>query len=301
MSSFSPASPMHDDPARPPDPRPAPARRAHEQPPHLRTQRDTAAQAVRAATRVPHDSASLERGLLPQLVVDDDAFTSASYYAPSRAPAWLGGDFCDLLQSEDGTVHVVMGDVSGHGAAEAAVAVHLRLAWRTAVLCGQTHVQRLRLLERVLIAERPHEETYATVVSLDFPPDGRSVRVMSAGHPGLLHRQGAGIRWVDHRPSLALGLFPGQTDWAETELTLAAQDAVVLFTDGLYEGRTSYGRLGEEGLLRLAARHARLPAQLFVDALVRDASASARPVGGATDDVTVLHLGWNRPPDVAAR
>lgn len=257
--------------------------------------RDMPLATVRANAAIAQDNALLERGLLPNLALDDEGFTSASHYAPSRSHALLGGDFCDIVQSEDRTVHVVMGDVAGHGAAEAALAVHLRLAWRTAVLCGQTPMERLQLLERVLVDERPHEDTYATVVSLIFPPHGRSVRVISAGHPGMLHRHAGGIRWVEHRPGLALGLFPGRGDWTESEHALADQDSVVLFTDGLYEGRTSCGRLGEEGLMRLAARHAHLPAQRFVDALVRGASASATPEGGSADDVAVLHLGWARP------
>ncbi|MFF5344053.1 PP2C family protein-serine/threonine phosphatase [Streptomyces althioticus] len=305
MSSYSPASALHDEEGF-----------VHAQIDHRRTagenfreevwlalhraQRDRSAAPGRSDSRTTHDSVYLEKGLLPQLVLKDDAFTSASHYAPSRANAWLSGDFYDLVQSDDGTVHVVLGDVSGHGAAEAALAVHLRLAWRTAVLCGQTHTQRLQLLERVLVGERPHEEIYATVVSLIFPPNGRSVRVLNAGHPGMLHRHAAGIRWVEHRPGLALGLFPGQADWAETQLALARQDSVVLFTDGLYEGRTAHGRLGLEGLMRLAKRYTRLPAQHFVDALVRDASALAQPGGGLADDVAVLHLGWNRTRDAAA-
>lgn len=255
----------------------------------------TAPAVARTDASIARDSAFLERGLLPDLAVDDERFTSASYYAPCRAHALLGGDFCDVVQSEDHTVHVVMGDVSGHGASEAALAVHLRLAWRTAVLCGQTHEERLRLLERVLVDERPHEDTYATAVSLVFPPHGRSVRVISAGHPGMLHRHAGGIRWVEHRPGLALGLFPGRGNWTETELPLAEQDSVVLFTDGLYEGLTPFGRLGEEGLMRLAERHARLPDQRFVDALVRDASAPNGPGDEPSDDIAVLHLGWTRP------
>ncbi|MEU3792494.1 PP2C family protein-serine/threonine phosphatase [Streptomyces fructofermentans] len=258
-----------------------------------RAHRDIALATVRANAVIAQDHVRLERGLLPDLALDDKDFTSASHYAPSRPHALLGGDFCDIVQSEDRTVHVVMGDVSGHGATEAALAVHLRLAWRTAALCGQSAMERLRLLERVLVDERPHEDTYATVVSLSFPPHRRSVRVISAGHPGMLHRHAGGIRWVEHRPGLALGLFPGRGDWTESEHALADQDSVVLFTDGLYEGRTSRGRLGEEGLMRLAARHAHLPDRHFVDALVRGVSASATREGGAADDVAVLHLGWN--------
>ncbi|MBW8801537.1 MAG: serine/threonine-protein phosphatase [Streptomyces sp.] len=260
-----------------------------------RAHRDTAPVTVRVEELIAQDSALLERGLLPDVTLRGDGFTTGLHYAPGRSHALLGGDFCDVVQAEDSTVHVVMGDVSGHGAAEAALAVHLRLAWRTAVLCGQSQLGQLRLLERILVDERPDEDTYATVVSLVFPPHGRSIRMVSAGHPGLLHRHSGKVSWVEPQPGIALGLFPGRGDWSETEMALADRDSVVLFTDGLYEGRTAGGRLGEEGLLRLAAQYAHLEPQAFVDALVRGASLLAAPFGGLLDDVAVLHLGWNRP------
>lgn len=245
------------------------------------------------------DNTALERGLLPDLALRGEGFTTAFHYAPGRAHTLLGGDFCDVVRGEDGSVHVVMGDVSGHGAAEAALGVHLRLAWHTAVLCGQSQLEQLRLLERILTDERAREETYATVVSLVLPPHRRSLRMVSAGHPGFLHRHRGRVRWAEPRPALPLGLFPGQGDWRESELALSDGDGVVLFTDGLYEGPTSQGRLGEEGLLRLAARLAHLGTQAFVDALVHGASALAAPFGGLRDDVAVLHLACEGPGALA--
>ena len=53
-----------------------------------------------------------------------------------RAVALLGGDFYDVVETPDGTVHAVIGDVCGHGAAEAAIGVCLRVAWRSLVLAG---------------------------------------------------------------------------------------------------------------------------------------------------------------------
>ena len=59
-------------------------------------------------------------------------------YRPGRANALLGGDFYDVVETPDGTVHAVIGDVCGHGAAEAAIGVCLRVAWRSLVLAGET-------------------------------------------------------------------------------------------------------------------------------------------------------------------
>jgi hypothetical protein len=86
----------------------------------------------------------------------------------------------------------------------------------------------LHLLERILVDQRPGEDTYATVVSLVFPPHGRSARVISAGHPGLLHRHAGKVSWVEPQPGIALGLFPGRGDWSETEMALRDRDSVVL-------------------------------------------------------------------------
>ncbi|MFI9801683.1 PP2C family protein-serine/threonine phosphatase [Streptomyces sp. NPDC052302] len=243
-----------------------------------------------AGEEIARDNAVLERGLLPDLTLRADGFTTAFHYAPGRAHTLLGGDFCDVVRGDDGSLHVVMGDVSGHGAAAAALGVHLRLAWRTAVLCGQSQLEQLRLLERILTEERTEEDTYATAVSLVLSPRRRTLRTVTAGHPGFLYRHGGGVRWVEPPPGLPLGLFPGQGDWCESEMAMPDGDGVVLFTDGLYEGRTAGGRLGEEGLLRLAGRLAHLEAQTFVDALVRGVSQLAAPFGGLRDDVAVLHL-----------
>lgn len=243
-----------------------------------------------AGEEVARDNAVLERGLLPDLTLRAGGFTTAFHYAPGRGHTLLGGDFCDVVRGDDGSAHVVMGDVSGHGAAAAALGVHLRLAWRTAVLCGQSQVEQLHLLERILTEERGEEETYATVVCLVLSPHRRTLRTVTAGHPGFLHRHKGEVRWVEPPSGLPVGLFPGQGDWRESEMAMPDGDGIVLFTDGLYEGRTGGGRLGEEGLLRLAGRLAHLEAQTFVDALVGSVSLLAAPFGGLRDDVAVLHL-----------
>ncbi|MEU0934212.1 PP2C family protein-serine/threonine phosphatase [Embleya sp. NPDC005971] len=269
----------------------------------LRRRHMEAATAMREGNaQIVGDSLVLERGLLPAPALRGNDFSAATRYEPRRAHALLGGDFYDVVQIEDSSVHVILGDVSGHGAAEAALAVQLRVAWRAALLCGKTQLEQLGLLERILTGERPDSETYATVISLVFPAGGGAVRVVSAGHPGLLLRRAGELRWVEPRTGTALGIFPGQADWSETELELGPLDRVVVFTDGLFEGRTEpSARLGEEGLLRLATHYSHLPSQEFVDALVRGVASMAAPFGGLADDVAVLQLGWNPPASPLGR
>ncbi|THA35219.1 response regulator [Streptomyces sp. A1277] len=262
-----------------------------------RKQVERAASALRANQLMAQENARLERGLLPVPLLNDDSFQAVARYEPGRAHGLLSGDFYDVVQTADGTVRAIIGDVSGHGAAEAALGVCLRVAWRTAVLCGTDPLQQLGLLESILVAERSDPHVFATVTSLVFPPGRDRVRVVRAGHPGLLLRRGTDVEWVEPEGGMALGLLPGHGQWPVTDLELTPGAGLVLFTDGLFEGRTGpRTRLGEEGLLDMARSRAQLAARPFIDALVAGASEAATPHGGLADDVAVLHLGWRNTP-----
>ncbi|GGZ06356.1 PP2C family protein-serine/threonine phosphatase [Streptomyces nitrosporeus] len=254
---------------------------------------ERAASAIRTSRLIAQENARLERALLPIPVLHDDGFAVAARYEAGRAHGLLSGDFYDVVQTADGAVHAVIGDVSGHGAAEAALGVCLRVAWRTAVLTGVSQLQKIRLLEEILVAERSDPHVFATVTTLVFPPERDRVRIARAGHPGMLLRRGTDVSWVEPDTGMALGLLPGAGHWTLTELDLCPESELVLFTDGLFEGRTGpRTRLGEDGLLEMARRHGSLEPRAFIDALIAEATESASPYGGLADDVAVLQLGW---------
>ena len=96
------------------------------------------------------ENARLERGLLPSpLLLDDPGVDIVAQYVPSRENALLGGDFYDFVQTPDRTVHVMIGDVAGHGPDEAALGVALRIAWRALTFAGLRGSDRMRQLERI--------------------------------------------------------------------------------------------------------------------------------------------------------
>ncbi|MGC1282737.1 MAG: response regulator, partial [Streptosporangiaceae bacterium] len=79
------------------------------------------------------ENARLARGLLPSPVVFDPALTVATRYRPGGGQRQLGGDFYDFVETPDGWLHALVGDVCGRGPDEAALGVCLRVAWRTMV------------------------------------------------------------------------------------------------------------------------------------------------------------------------
>ncbi|OMB95433.1 PP2C family protein-serine/threonine phosphatase [Mycobacterium colombiense] len=237
------------------------------------------------------ENALLERGLLPSpLLLDNPGVDIVARYRPSREDALLCGDFYDVVQTPDRVVHVLIGDVAGHGPHEAALGAALRIAFRALTFAGVHGVELMRQLERVLYSERTGTGIFATVLSLEISPDSPRVGVIRAGHPGMLVQAGGTVEWLEPAGGPALGLHAG--DWPSEELELHAGDGLLLLTDGLYEGYSGEGtqRLGEDGLLALARSHASKPGPAFVDALIYGAQELAQPRGGLTDDIAVLRV-----------
>ncbi|MFT4264067.1 MAG: SpoIIE family protein phosphatase [Nocardioides sp.] len=258
-----------------------------------RKQSEQATVALQASQLQAQENARLERGLLPRpLLAPTTDLRVTTRYRPGRAQALLGGDLYDVVETPDGTVEVLIGDVSGHGPDEAAVGVALRIAWRTLVLSGIEGEERLRRLERILEAERSAEHIFVTLSCVSLLPDHERIHVVRAGHPGLLLRAGGTVELAEVPGGPPLGALP-EPAWPVTELPMP-EGGLMLFTDGLFEGRTSArgDRLGEEGLLEAAQRLADADADAFVDGLIRHAQQLAEPYGGLDDDIAVVHLAW---------
>ncbi len=201
------------------------------------------------------ENTRLERGLLPSPLLTDPRLAVTARCLPGGQQRLLGGDFYDVVESADGWVHALIGDVCGHGPTEAALGVCLRVAWRALVLAGLPAGEILSIVQEVLEHGRQDEGMFATLCMLSVEPGRTSGWVRLAGHlpPLLVNR--AGVQELE-APSLPPpGLGGEAEDWPGTQVKLGEAWSVLLYTDGLIEGRIGRGseRLGSEGLIDLIA------------------------------------------------
>src|SRR6185312_2135029 len=130
-------------------------------------------------------------------------------YRPGRHRALLGGDFYDVVQTSPDIVHVLIGDVCGHGVDEAPLGVALRVAWRALVLAGVPESAVLPSLEEVLVSERRSDELFATVATVTIDLAARTAALRLAGHPPPLILASSAFTQCDVNPGLVLGVIPG--------------------------------------------------------------------------------------------
>ncbi|WP_415949813.1 PP2C family protein-serine/threonine phosphatase [Streptomyces sp. KLOTTS4A1] len=240
------------------------------------------------------ENARLERGLLPTPLLDGAPLRFAARYRPGRSRALLGGDFYDTVRTPDGTVHAMIGDVCGHGPDEAALGVELRIAWRALTFAGLCGDELLSTLQQVLEHERPDDEIFATLCTVDISPDGRRAGLCLAGHPSpLIARAGGLAELLPYENSgPALGLLP-RARWPRQQVELGGAWSLMLYTDGLIEGRVEAGskrRLGQDGMVAMIRRQ--LAEGLSGDGLLQAAVGEVRELNGGelTDDVAVVLL-----------
>ncbi len=183
-----------------------------------RTRAQTTELQLRAEQMTHAENARLERGLLPRPLLRSSLVSCATYYQPGRNLAVLGGDFFDVVETADGAVRAVIGDVMGHGPDEAALGVHLRVAWRTLVLAGVADEQILATLSSLLSAESGGNGGFVT--ALDITID-RSLEATFrvAGHPPPLLCSASGSSYLrpEVGPPLGVeGLTGAARRWPDT-------------------------------------------------------------------------------------
>jgi serine phosphatase RsbU (regulator of sigma subunit) len=233
------------------------------------------------------ENTRLERGLLPHPLTRDSRLSVTTRYRSGRDGV-LGGDFFDVVETHDGRLFILVGDVCGHGPDEAALGVALRIAWRTLVLAYVELDDLLPILDTVLVGERRFDEVFATLGMLVVEPGRARGRLFLAGHPAPLMLTRPPFQLPDDLVGPALGMLPGVT-WGSRPVELGSSWRLMLFSDGLVEGKIGQGseRLGVERLLEIART---FPAYDDVPALIDHLIARARQLHGGelSDDVAVL-------------
>ncbi len=254
---------------------------------------------LREQVLLEEQNTRLERGLLPAPLVWDSSLQFLTRYRPGRWRALLGGDFFDAVQTQDGSVHVMIGDVCGHGPDEAALGVCLRIAWRTLVLAGYPADRMLAALDAVLVSERASGEIFATACMLSIAPSRTCATVRLAGHPAPIRISGSVQQLPEEPAGIALGVVPGAT-WPAISLELGTRWSLMLFTDGLVEGRDGEGprRLGVPRLIneiQAIQQGAEGPVEDLVDRLI---AAVEKLNGGAmADDLAIMCVAWSGDAD----
>ena len=235
----------------------------------------------------------IQQRLLPQHAPKLAGFDIAGICRPTEA---TGGDLFDFVPMHDGTLGIVVADVSSHGFGPALIMAETRRVVRTlAAACDD--LPTIMSGANQAIFEDTLPGVFVTAFFAHLDPRSRTVNYFGAGHEGYL------IDAVGTRKTLESSSFPwGITDEVEYDSQPAVQlqpgDLLVLLTDGFTEAMAADDSLFNFGrVLDVIHAHRDQSAAEILEILyqtVLDFCYPRRPL----DDITGVIVKVNTVPDV---
>ncbi|HET9625655.1 MAG TPA: SpoIIE family protein phosphatase [Kofleriaceae bacterium] len=204
----------------------------------------------------------------------------------------VGGDYYDVIETENGRRLIAVGDVSGHGVTTGLTMMMVRaslvstLESRPDASLAELYMAMNRCLCRNL--ERMNLRLYMTFALLEHDGGG-TFRAVGAHLPALIYRAAkkvveeveiAGV-WLGVIDQITPDLVP------ETAIELARGDSMLLLTDGVVEHAGEGGMFGFDRVHAALAGNAELGPAQVIDAVTTQLAAHG---GTQDDDMTLLAL-----------
>ncbi len=246
---------------------------------------------VRAQQDLLDELESLRAALTPPDVPARPRLEVATSFTP--ADGLVAGDFFLVCEGPMDSTTIVVGDVVGHGVDAARRAAYVRAALATFAKFSSDPVQLLQLANAALVERVGDSAQFVTAVcvNIEAPPVMR-LSWACAGHeaPWCLD---TAAPWDGGRASVPLGLATGVLAIEAGSSLLAPGSGLIVFTDGLTEGRTAH-RARSKPLELFGADRAReiiqtlrgAPPERVIDALV--AAVTEFAGGPLADDLCIV-------------
>lgn len=211
-----------------------------------------------------------------------------------HAGGMVGGDYCSVHRLSENEAGIFLCDVMGHGVRAALGTALIRAVVQEISPLEQDPGRYLARMNDLLLPILRQEDVflYATACYLIVNVADGKVRFANAGHPLPLHidSQTKEAKWLLDDHSLrgpALAITEG-VEYTTIEKTINPGDAVLMYTDGIYEvAGADKEEFGEDRLLEAAQKHRKLPLPYLFPGLLNEACLFAKE-GAFDDDVCLV-------------
>jgi serine phosphatase RsbU (regulator of sigma subunit) len=185
-------------------------------------------------------ASSIQRAILPP---QNPIVPGLDVDAKTRPAAELGGDVFDFISTGENTF-IYIGDVTGHGVPAAIVMTMVNTLIRTLSEIYRTGYEIVTQANRQ-VKNRIKSTMFMTLLLFKWDHKQQKMTFTGAGHEHVVvYKAGIGKCMVQKTGGIALGMVPDNTRLIkEIELPLDKDDVIVLYSDGLTEGRNMAGEM----------------------------------------------------------
>lgn len=185
-------------------------------------------------------ASSIQRAILPP---QNPKVPGLDIDAKTRPAAELGGDVFDFITVGDNTF-IYIGDVTGHGVPAAIVMTMVNTLIRALSELYKSGYEIVTQANRQ-VKNRIKSTMFMTLLLFKWDHKAQKMTYTGAGHEHVMvYKAGIGKCVVTKTGGIALGMVPDNTKLIkEIDLPLDKDDVVILYSDGLTEGRNMVGEM----------------------------------------------------------
>ncbi len=225
----------------------------------------------------------IQQTLLPKELPDLPGWRFSAFWQPART---VSGDFYDFITFPDGTIGLIVGDVTDKGVPAALMMATTRSVLRTVAERLVSPGQVLERANDLLCPDMP-KNMFATCLYAVLDPASGRLCYANAGHN--LPYQRTRHEVVELRATgMPLGLMPGMM-YDEKEAILKPGDCVIVYSDGLVEAHDEEGEIFGFPRLRELFRASRTGAAT-IEFLLEQLAEFTGSSWEQEDDVTFVTL-----------
>jgi phosphoserine phosphatase RsbU/P len=234
---------------------------------------------------------ALQKNLIPRESPRVPGIELAGRCVPAKE---VGGDYFDYFPCPDGSVGIVVADVSGHSISSGIMMAITRGLLKSEGLHTQNPGRVLNDVNRILFSDLVSSELFITMIYFSYQPAQRTLSFANGGHnPPVLLRSGREqAEWLD-ADGMGIGFMEDVTFEQKTCL-LEPNDILVLYTDGIMEAENAdQEQFGMERFLGHLQSLRNRSSQEILDGLYRAVMShmgGTHPLQRQQDDITLVVL-----------
>jgi len=231
-------------------------------------------------------AAAIQQKILPKELPSIEGYEIAGTNIPSKE---VGGDYYDCIKLGDNRYALIIADVAGKGISAALLVNTLNAALYSYLEFNLPLTEMADKLNKLIFNSSPPDK-YITFFIAVLNAKSGELDVVNAGHNPILLLRSDGTLEKIEAGGVGLGMldfglpFPGQ------KFMMNKGDKLFLYTDGIPEAMNEKEEdYSEERMINFFINHSKLPANEFIDLLVKDVKLFTGQTE-QSDDITLLEI-----------
>ena len=235
----------------------------------------------------------IQMGILPKVFPpfpEHDEFDIFAYLIPAKA---VGGDLYDFFFIDKDHLCFTLGDVADKGVPAALFMVITRTLVKNSAQFSLSPADMMSKINRILCLDNPRTMFVTLIIGILNVRTGEVLYARGGHNRPILIRHGGSVHYMEDVSGPALGVVP-EASYKKISVTLGADDAIFLYTDGVTEAMNEKGELfTDERLLEVSRAFQHATVKEMIVGILQEVRKHTGP-RPQSDDIAMMMIRYRK-------